>query len=175
MGSGPERAGFVWNLLEAEREKRVAELLAIKKEHGNCNVSQRYKPNPALGWWVCSMRESGKKGRPAADREERLERAGFVWNLLEAEWEKRFAELLAFKKEHGKCNVSRRYEPNPALGMWVRRMRKSRKAAQLAADREERLERAGFVWDLPEAGWEERFAELLAFKTEHGNCNVLSR
>jgi hypothetical protein len=34
------------------------------------------------------------------------------------------------------------------------------------------LETIGFVWDSHVAAWEERKAELLDYRAQHGNCNV---
>lgn len=41
-------------------------------------------------------------------------------------------------------------------------------------DRVLALNALGFVWNAHEAGWEERFNELLKFKAEKGHCNVPS-
>ena len=167
-----EHAGFVWDSLENEWDRRFEELLVFKEAHGHCDVPNKYKPNPSLGTWVANMRTSHKAGKLAADRERRLEQAGFLWDTLENEWERRFEELLAFKEAQGHCNVPRAYKPNPALGMWVGDTRKNRKAGKLTAERERRLEHAGFVWDSLENEWERRFEELRAFKEAQGHCSV---
>lgn len=36
------------------------------------------------------------------------------------------------------------------------------------------LNALGFIWNAHEAGWEERFNELVKFKAEQGHCNVPS-
>jgi len=166
------RAGFVWNKLESDWEQRFAELLAFKKANGHCNVPAIYKHNPALRTWVSNTRAVRKTGKLATDREELLNRAGFVWEIDDTYWEQKFAELLAFQETHSHCNVPRRYKQNPALGAWVGTMRVSHKAGKVGADREIRLTRIGFVWDQLESDWEQRFAELLAFKKANGHCNV---
>ena len=56
-------------------------------------------------------------------------------------WDRRAIELAAYLHAHGHCNVPEEYEPNPELGMWVKRQRVARAASQL---NEERLQvRAG--------------------------------
>jgi len=153
-------------------DERFGELLAYKEAQGHCNIPTTYKPNPTLGKWVGSMRTNYKAGKLTADRERRLEKAGFVWDSLENEWEQHFQKLLAFKEAHGHCNVPKAYKPNPALGTWVCGMRTRHNNCKLSKDRERQLEKAGFVWDPFEIEWQERYDELLAFKEAQGHCNV---
>ena len=127
-------------------DEKFGELLAYRQENGHCNVPKRYKPNPALGTWVLTMRQARKTGKLTTERKQRLEQVGFVWDSLESEWERKFEELLAFKEAQGHCNVPAIYKPYPALGMWVGAMRTNRRTGQLTAEREEQLERVGFVW-----------------------------
>ena len=53
------------------------------------------------------------------ERIAKLEKIGFVWDANEAAWTTRFVELVAYKQEHGDCNVPRNYGPNEQLGRWV--------------------------------------------------------
>lgn len=48
------------------------------------------------------------------------------------------------------------------------------KPSTMTDDRVLALNALGFVWNAHEAGWEERFHELLKFKAEKGHCNVPS-
>ena len=52
-------------------------------------------------------------------------------------WERRFADLLAFRSVHGHCNVPSNYEPDRSLAVWVFNCRRQRKLrnAQRRADR----------------------------------------
>jgi hypothetical protein len=92
-------------------------------------------------------------------------------------WEERLAELVAFKAmpEHGHCNVPKSYPANPQLGVWVQTQRKQKERyaadpadSQLTAERMKRLDALGFAWDLSPVAWEERLAELVAFKAMPG-------
>ena len=38
-------------------------------------------------------------------------------------WEKRFTELVGFKRAHGHCEVPQNYSENPSLGTWVNKVR----------------------------------------------------
>ncbi|KAL9189794.1 hypothetical protein ACHAXT_009469 [Thalassiosira profunda] len=99
----------------------------------------------------------------------------------ENKWAKRYDQLQEYKKEHGHCNVPRKYEKNPQLGEWVHTQRNFRKKGKLSGDRIQRLNGLGFQWRLPNVGnrqdelWNERYELLKAYKTKHGHCNVPQR
>jgi len=42
----------------------------------------------------------------------------------------------------------------------------------LSSERLERLNEIGFVWNVLELKWEERYCELLSYKTKHGNTAI---
>ncbi|GFH61992.1 hypothetical protein CTEN210_18468 [Chaetoceros tenuissimus] len=94
-------------------------------------------------------------------------------------WQERYKQLKEYKAENGHCNVPQRYEPNKALGTWVRRQRQEyRKMSEgahssMTDEQVEKLESIGFVWVLRSKDtWNERYEQLKEFKTEHGHCNV---
>ena len=45
----------------------------------------------------------------------------------------------------------------------------------MPADRKQRLDTIGFVWDPLESAWKEGFAALTAFKAREGHCRVPAR
>jgi hypothetical protein len=156
-----EAIGFCWNPLEAAWEKMFALLVAYKEIHGDCNVPRSHGP---LGSWCNQQRY--KKGQLSEERIARLEAIGFCWNPHDVAWEQKFAELVAYKKVHGHCNVPSR---NP-LGNWCQNQRT--KKGRLSQERIARLEAEGFSWSLIDAAWEQNFAELVAYKEIHGHCSV---
>ena len=89
--------------------------------------------------------------------------------LIESAWEEMFAALLACQQMYGDCVV-----PNnmPALRLWCSRQRSAYKNNELSPERIQRLESIGFTWDALDAGWEQMFAALTAYKQAHGDCNV---
>ena len=107
---------------------RLTELIEFKIQYGHCYVPQRFACNKSLGKWVHKQRQLQKKkgGTLSEERRKILDRIGF-WdeppNKLELMWQKRFAELVAFKMISGNCNVPQRYSANAALGLWVHRQR----------------------------------------------------
>ena len=54
------------------------------------------------------------------DRQELLERLGFVWDSHALGWEERWNELREFKQKYGHCRVPKNYSSNPQLAVWVK-------------------------------------------------------
>ena len=173
----------------AKWNDRLFELKDFKEENGHCLVPQRYQQ---LGKWVHNQRQQYslfKKGEDSAMTQERiakLNEIGFVWDasdmcpaqINEAAWTARFAELVAYKTRHNNCLVPAKYEANKQLAKWVDKQReqyqllKKGKNSTMTDERIAKLEKIGFVWDANEAAWTTRFVELVAYKQEHGDCNV---
>jgi hypothetical protein len=100
-------------------EDRYHELLRFKGEYGHTRVPARYKTNPKLGRWVMTQRRQFTvlmKGLPSAlttERMNRLNEIGFIWGLRSdpvTMWNRKFAELKAYKREYGNCLVPQRYQ-----------------------------------------------------------------
>jgi len=81
-------------------------------------------------------------------------------------WQKKFDLLDAFQEEKGHCNVPQSYG---ALCEWVN---KQRRRCKQDSEHGIRLAGIGFCWDPYEAKWQERFAQLVAFKEEKGHCKA---
>jgi SOS response regulatory protein OraA/RecX len=93
----------------------------------------------------------------------------------------RFNDLMTFKAKYGHCDVSHRGEDS-SLGQWCGQLRSSNKkiqnnqkpATKLSDAQIQRLNDAGFKWSLGKAksGFDERFNDLMAFKSKYGHCDV---
>jgi len=180
-------------------EERYAEMVAFHAEHEHTNVPERV--NKRLAFWRDTQREHRKKGGLGADRIARLDEIGFEWEAPgragrsredwhEELWKAKLQELVAFKERFGHCHVPVLWEENRKLGGWVAGQRKRYREGRLEADRVTRLEALGFQWELPTRFfeppfpterapnqvlrdlWERRYAEMTAFKKEHGHTNV---
>ena len=74
---------------------------------------------------------------------------------INAKWDTKFNELVAYKDTHGgSCNVPRGYAENPQLGTWVNTQRQQYKKFQqdpstssMTQERIERLESIAFQWN----------------------------
>jgi hypothetical protein len=113
-----------------------------------------------------------KQGKLAAERISRLESVGVTWNPHEEKWRRRYAELVAFVVRHGNCNVSQSPGKQQDLGRWLNLQRVLYRKGKLAADRVGLLEKVGISWEPYDQSWEALFADVQAFRKEHGHCNI---
>ena len=165
-----DELGFLWNPRSVEWEKAFLHLVNYKKEFGNCWVSVAaqycdYK----LGAWVSRQRSHSRRLTP--QQIDRLDELGFIWNVLDFQWETGFNHLIAYKKEFGNCRVTLVGEYNGyKLRSWVGTQRSTK--GKLTIEQVSRLDGLGFVWDAHGQAWEEGFNYLLAYKEEVGDCLV---
>lgn len=176
--------GFLWEHQDASWNDRYSELLEYSKTNGNCDVPATWTDNPALGHWVVRMRQLKKQEKLDPERVKLLEEIGFNWVLTtrgqRKPWEERLQDLIRYKEQHGDCNVPIRWEPDPELGGWVSRQRTNRKSGKIPAGQVDILDELGFEWSLGKEGgtrknWDDRFADLIAYRSRHGDCNVPRR
>ena len=86
----------------------------------------------------------------------------------------RLEALVAFKEQHGHCDVPSRYPENPALGEWVKNVRRGRQKVQ--DDQRRLLSAVGFNWetrdDRFQREWLESLEKLKQYRLTHGDCLV---
>ena len=162
--------GFVWDPHESAWEEGFAALKKFQAREGHCRVPDDHiEGTYNLGTWVGIQRRI--EGTMPAERKQRLNAIGFVWNPLDKAWDDRFAALTAFKVREGHCRVPRgQVEGTIELGTWVSHERHKRDT--MSAERKQRLDALGFVWDPHESAWEDGFAALKKFKAREGHCRV---
>ncbi|CAJ1945913.1 unnamed protein product [Cylindrotheca closterium] len=144
---------------DAQWQEQFEALLKYKQQFGHCNVPHTYEHDLALSRWVkrqrCQykLKLDGKRTSMSAERQQKLDDEGFVWDPHTALWETRRAELLEYRAREGNCNVPCRYAKNPQLGMWVRSQRREYKLlcegqlSRLTPERYRVLDDMGFVWE----------------------------
>jgi hypothetical protein len=71
---------------DAKWETQFAKLQTYHKDRGNCNVPNKWKDDPSLGFWVSSQRTLYKKMKTGEsdmdqNRIEKMEELGFEWRL----------------------------------------------------------------------------------------------
>jgi len=109
----------------------------------------------------------------------KLNSIGFVWEVLEKQWNDMFLQLVAYKKANGHTNVPIR---ESELGEWVnsqkRRFLEHRKRGscnRLEKKRVDALNKIGFVWEVLEMKWNDMFLQLLEYKKLNGHTDVPKR
>ena len=152
-----DELGFVYRIdaadPDASRSQRewddmFQRLLEFKDEFGHVNVHRSYR-KAGLGNWMSVQRANARNGILDPRRKVRLEAAGVSWGKAwDERWEKNFAKLLEFKRQHGHCRVpsSGPNVPDEALGHWVVNQRLFEKAGSLLPERKAKLDAVGFLW-----------------------------
>lgn len=153
-------------------DEYYGKLVAYKRKHGHCNVPHLWKQDRSLGMWVAGQRRLKVKDQLSPERIRQLDSLGFVWDFLGGRWEGMYARLVAYKKQHGHCNVPNKWNPDLQLGTWVNSQRAYKAKGMLPPDRIRRLENLGFSWMLVSTYWDRRYAQLAAYKKRYGHVNV---
>jgi superfamily II DNA or RNA helicase len=165
-----EALGFEWDMLASAWEEGFAALKNFQAREGHCQVPQQHiEGNYRLRSWVGNQRN--QKDSMSADRRQRLDALGFIWNSLVAAWEEGFAALQQFQEREGHCKVPQQHiEGTFKLGHWVSHQRSDKDTMQ--AGRRQRLGALGFVWDSKDAAWDKGFAALKQFKEREGHSRI---
>jgi hypothetical protein len=107
--------------------------------------------------WVAKQRylyglhAKGKTSSMTLTRIQALESLGFEYDSHGAAWEERLSELADYRKEHGHCNVPKRYSENTKLAKWVEKqwrnykLHREGKTSPMTTYRIQALERLGFL------------------------------
>jgi hypothetical protein len=154
-------SSLVGNFRESNIEKwsqRFEDLLAFRGRNGNCLVPLEYPQNPTLAHWIKRQRGQykakveGRHSTLTSQREEALEKLGFIWDSHRAAWEERLNEIVIFRERYGHCNVPSKYPENPQLSIWVKCQRRQHKLcsddkrSNMTQERISKLADLGFVW-----------------------------
>jgi hypothetical protein len=121
-------------------------------------VPQRWLSNEKLAQWVDRQRQqykllkAGKYSKLTQERIELLESLDFAWDARDVAWQRRYEDLEEFVKLEGHTMVPYLYKGIPGLGRWAKQQRiyyvkkQNQERNPLTDERQEALERVGFVW-----------------------------
>lgn len=180
-----EAIGMVWEDAQEQSFRAGCEALeCYLKEHGNADVPARYMAEDgfSLGSWICNMRAAYKNGRLDAERIERLENAGMVWDVREYRWNMNYEAAKEYFEKYGNLQVPSGYvtEDGLCLGRWVSNQIKTHNGIKsgsvpLTEEQTAKLEAIGIVWkNRYEDGWDRKYKMAKAYFEEHGNLNLPS-
>ena len=171
--------GMVWDADEYRWECNFQAAQRYYKEHGSLEVPSRYLTLDGvnLGGWIQSVRRSYKNGRLDAEKIQRLETIGMLWNIEQTQWERQYQLAVLYYHEHGDLDIPSAYmtKEGVKLGRWLQRMRRDYKKGILEKDRIERLEIIGVTWDMQENQWEKYYEAARRFYQENGDLKVAPR
>ena len=85
-------------------------------------------------------------------------------------WDAKFLELQLFHKRFGHCNVPQYWSENKILGGWVIRQRSYQQ--YLSPERYDKLKSIGFIFDLPDYWWKQKYNELKKYYHKNGHTEV---
>ena len=151
--------GWVWDPFEADFQENLCALAQFVEREGHARVPNRHVESFGgaefrLGAWVSNRRNDFKVGRLSAERIAALEQVpGWVWDLLEADFQENLCALAQFVEREGHARVPQSHvelfqgaEFN--LGAWVSIRRRDFRIGRLSAERIDALEAVpGWVWD----------------------------
>jgi hypothetical protein len=167
-------AGWVWDRLEDPWEASFSYLEAYVEQAGHARLPAKYKTEDgySLGQWVQHQRQTKEQLTP--ERFKRLNSlAGWVWDVLEFQWEEGFSYLAAYVEQvgHARVPAKDKTEDGYRLGQWVTVQRNAKE--QLTPERFKRLNSlAGWAWGALEFQWEEGFSYLAAYVEQAGHARV---
>lgn len=106
--------------------ERYGQLIAYREKHGHCDIPVRSRELKTLATWVVAQRYERRQKRITDEQIELLDRIGFTWDPYSAEWRGNYLDLLAYRENHGNCDVPTNSKPFAKLGRWVKTQRRQR-------------------------------------------------
>lgn len=173
-----DRLGVDWGMFisrDHQWEQMYQRLKDFSDMFGHCRVPQKWVKDKQLALWVAVQRRLRTKNKLREDREQKLSKLGFVWDIKAvhaSQWETFFQQLTAFYRAHGHCRVPGKYEK---LASWIERQRLAKKNKSLPADRARRLDEIDFIWScegIKDKCWDGIYVQLCAYQQKHGHCFV---
>ena len=181
-----EQLGIVWNAIDAKWERCYAEAAAYYEQHGNLGFPKKYvtESGVRLGAWLENQRAAYLEGALPADKVQRLEAIGMLWEgRNDRQWRQAYEAAKRYYQQYGTLEVPYDYTTPDGLrlGQWVVRQRMAYKGTlsgkgkvnrkPLSPERIQLLDAIGMDWRDGDA-WQRHFDDLLAYQKEHGTLIV---
>lgn len=171
--------GMIWDNM---RDNAWNEAYEIAKEYFDLNGNLAVSDSCLIGSfdfgkWISYMRIRKKNGKLPAERIDKLNAIGMIWDAMEAKWEQHFAQAKDYYKEHGDLNIpsSFRTDDGFLLGMWVANQKKAKSSARkpLTQDQVMRLSEIGMSWQNTfDAQWQDAYRLAEEYYQFNGNLNI---
>lgn len=170
--------GVDWNMASGKGlrwHQMFLKLKAFYQIYGHSRVPQKWPLDSELANWVSVQRRVYGQQKMPAWRVRLLGQLDFLWHIqarFDAQWDRFYRQLAAFRQQHGHCRVPGTYIQ---LVSWMERQRIACKNNLLPEHRKKQLSGINFIWafdDIKETQWQEKFRQLQAYKDRHGHCLV---
>ncbi|NJM55433.1 MAG: hypothetical protein HC841_05540 [Verrucomicrobiae bacterium] len=170
-----DKLGFRWDALGDQWAENFERLKQFKEKHGHCEIGLVAAEDDKLRRWVSTQRLQQARGEMDAERKVKLDVLGFSWSSENSDlrWMEMFERLKQYLALKGDADVPALWDGDVKLGAWVSAQRQRRKQGQIPDEQIRLLDSLGFTWQHRERGsWEDRLAEVAAFKAKHGHCEI---
>lgn len=155
-------------------------LATYRDREGDANVPHSHKEDGEnIGTWLGYQRSLYKDGTLQADKRDKLETLGVLWDLgsskQQKQWESMLASLVEYRNQEGDCFVPHRHlvvPGNKNLGNWLNRQRLLMARGDLKLSRQEKLEEVGVVWDVQSEKWEDMYRCLVEYQKREAHTLV---
>lgn len=169
-----KRVGFIWDVYSYQLTKGLKQYKKYIKANKDFSINKDHIDHDGfkLGSWVQSQRGQMRAGTLKPEHVSKLDSLGFIWNARDVQWEEMFSELERYIKSYGDTLVPKNYVTKSGLklGVWVGNQRVT--AERISDSRMSRLNAIGFIWDIEDHRWEEKFSELQRYVKENGDALV---
>ncbi|GAA2255733.1 DEAD/DEAH box helicase [Kitasatospora cystarginea] len=147
--------------------------VAFHRDNGHADIPQGWTTAEGLrvGAWWNRQRVAYNAGTLEADRLERLEALGIVWDQLEESWLHTYEEVtrLALEQLHFVFDESAVTSRGVVIVNWCAAQRTRRRAGKVSARRIALLDAIGFPWDGVQDRWMRRYQQLKAVFDDRGS------
>ena len=155
----------------------------VGEHNGDVLVPLKYRDEDGflLGNWVSRNRSDFKSEKLSVDKIDELNRKGFVWDVLQYNFDNNMKALEQYKEREGDCLVPGNHVEvvngiNVNLGIWCKDIRsaKSEKSRRkkITKEMENKLNQLGFVWNVHKYNYANGLVALKQYCEREGNCLV---
>jgi superfamily II DNA or RNA helicase len=150
-------------------------LKRFKAKHGHCDIGLDVTDNEELARWVVTQRWRQSNGELPTERKALLDGIGFSWagETSDRRWHEMYDRLKRYHAVHGDADVPAHWPEDPKLANWVSAQRQDQKNGAISEEEYQLLSALNFTWKHRDRGsWEDRLAEVVAYKALHGHCDI---
>tara|TARA_B100000768_G_scaffold181852_1_gene206891 strand:- start:89 stop:1753 length:1665 start_codon:yes stop_codon:yes gene_type:complete len=173
---------FIWNVRVHHEEEEWLEFWShmekFYQNEGHSNVPNHFKceDDYPLGSRCSSIRNVNQFMNDNIKKQQ-LEKIGFSWDPLLDKWEKFWKELLKYHEVNGHCKVPYNEITNDGyrLGQTVSTVRNKKIYLIGYPDREEQLNKIGFIWDPFDKDWDVFLENLKDYIKNNDSCENITR